>query len=232
MQPSAWPSARVTTFSAAFALALIAASCGGEPARPDIPASPSSAEPEASAAPEPAPEASATPSAEPTATAKAKTESSGRPAVMTKDATEISGTFGITPGSVLELGADETAVLRIPEGAFDQGYNIVFKIEPKAKGNGAASGKIYRLIVQVPGSSDDVTATSTGTPFELALPLGTMKEGNLAIGVAKPDDKGKEKTTWTIIAPKRVDEATKRAVFELKELVSAHLHLTSKAPDK
>lgn len=202
------------------------AACGGDPPPPaESPAAPAPPEPEppppAKAEPEaPEPEPTADPSAE-----------SGRPPVLQSDPASISGTFGTTPGAKLELGTDEIAVLRIPEGTLDQGYAITFQLDPKAKAHGAAVGKVYRLAVTISGESAPARATSTGKAFELSLPLADAKAANLALGEVEKDDKGKEKVTFKVVAPKRIDEPQKLAVFELSELRDLVFHLTQKSPD-
>jgi hypothetical protein len=67
-----------------------------------------------------------------------------------------------------------------------------------------------------------------GDPFILELPAGAKKDANLAIGV--DDDKGRVK--WTVVAPKRIDDARNVAVFELTTLPPAWFHVTAKAPTK
>ena len=40
---------------------------------------------------------------------------------------------------------------------------------------------------------------------------------------------GKETVAWKVVAPKRIDDVTDTAVFELSELPDAYLHVTTKA---
>jgi hypothetical protein len=216
-------------------LALILAACGGEPA-PAPSAAPQPTEaPSAAPAPSPPPTASAAPEPPPTASAKAsaapeappKQQSSGRPAVMKSDPSEITDTFGVTPGSKLELGDKEIATLRVPEGSLHTGTNITFKIDARGgKSTGGQVGKIYRILAMIPPSQTPESVDTNGPPFVLELPAGTRKDANLAIGTE--DEKGKVK--WTIVAPKRIDDARNVAVFELGTLASAWYHVTTKAP--
>jgi hypothetical protein len=210
------------------AFALILAACGGEPA----PAAPPQPTETPSAAPAPPPPPTAEPTAAPSASASAKPDapapkqSSGRPAVMKSDAKEITDSFGTSPGAKLELGDKDIATLRIPEGALHQATNITFKIDGRGKATGAVVGKIYHLLASYPPASTPENIESGGDPFVLELPAGAKKDANLAIGTE--DDKGKVK--WTIVAPKRVDDARNVAIFELPTLHTGWLHVTTKAP--
>ena len=76
----------------------------------------------------------------------------------------------------------------------------------------------------VPPSSTPEQIESYGPPFVLELPAGGKKDANLAIGAE--DDKGTVK--WTIVAPKRIDDARGMAVFHLDTLPSGFLHVTTK----
>jgi hypothetical protein len=212
------------------AIALVLAACGGEPA----PTAPPQATDTPSAAPAPPPPApTAEPAAAPTASASASAgpskppprASSGRPAVMKSDASEISDTFG-SPPAKLELGDKDIATLRLPEGALRQATNLTFKLDGRGKSNGAPAGKIYRLSLNYPPSGTLIEAESVGDPFILELPAGAKKDANLAIGVE--DEKGK--VTWHVVAPKRIDDVRNVAVFELTKLPSAWIHVTTKKP--
>jgi len=217
-------------------LAAFVLGCGGgEPASVVPPQAP----PVASAPPpEPAPSARASaaaeapaPSASTSATAEApKPKSSGRPAVLKSDPTGVTDGFGAAQGAKIEIGEDkELATLRIQENSLGQLTNLTFKLDPKGRSNGAPGGKIYRVIPVLPPDGKPVTVPSNnGVPFELALP-GTSKRGaNLAIGSIEIDAAGREKIKWQVLAPKRVDEATGLAYFELPELKDAYLHVTAK----
>jgi hypothetical protein len=48
--------------------------------------------------------------------------------------------------------------------------------------------------------------------------------------VVKLDDTGMEAITWSVVAPKSVDDAAKAATFELTTFTNAILHLTTAAP--
>ena len=176
-----------------------------------------------------------TPSASPSGSAKAhpkpSTGGGGTPAVIKQDATEITDTFGSRPAKI-EIGSGEKdmGTLKLPEGALAQATNVTFKLDPKGKANGTPLGKIYHVITVVPPAPTPSVIASNGPPFELTLPAGNKKDANLAIGRTETDDKGKEKLKWTVIAPKRIDDLTGIAYFELTELGDFFLHITTKAP--
>ncbi len=212
--------------------ALVVAACGGDPKEASAPAEPTAT---ATATVPPAPSPTAVPEPPPTASASAAKPpppkpSSGRPAVIKSDANEVTDTFGSSPGAKIEIGG--AAIFKIPEGALRQGTNITFKIDTKGKSGGAQVGKIYHVIPAIPPSSTPVAVDSEGPPFEIALPAGAKKDANLAIGVIQTDDKGREKIVWRIIAPKRIDDASNTAFFELMKLEDAFLHITTKPPTK
>ena len=216
------------------ALFALLVGCSGETVPAAPPPQPTGAP---SLAPEPAQSSSAAPEASaPSASASAaaappKAEGSGRPAVLKADATEITDSFGSSPGAKIEIGDKDIATLKIPEQVLGQATNITFKIDSRGKATGALLGKIYRLIPMIPPDAKPVTVPSnTGTPFELSLPTGHKKDVNLAIGTIGTDDKGREKLTWQVIAPKRVDEAAGIATFDLPELTDSFLHITTKPP--
>jgi hypothetical protein len=74
--------------------------------------------------------------------------------------------------------------------------------------------------------------TSDGPPFELQMPAGSKKDANLAVGTLEIDDKDREKLTWKVYAPKRIDDAIGIAYFDLPALGDAFLHITVKPPTK
>ena len=158
--------------------------------------------------------------------------SSGRPAVLMSDSSELTGTFGSSPGAKLELGDKDKMTLRIPENALAKGTVITFKIDAKGKANGAPLGKILHLTAFVPPGTEPATVTSDGPPFELQMPAGNKKDANLAVGTISTDDKGREKITWKVYAPKRIDDAVGIAYFELPMLTESFIHVTTKAPTK
>ena len=122
--------------------------------------------------------------------------------------------------------------LKIPENAFGKGTVLNFKIDAKGKAGGGLIGKILHLNVSVPPDTAPATVTTEGEPFELQMPAGTKKDANLAVGTISVDDKGREKITWKIIAPKRIDDAIGVAYFDLSTLSESFLHVTSKAASK
>jgi hypothetical protein len=158
--------------------------------------------------------------------------SSGRTAVLMSDSVELNGTFGSGQGAKLELGDKEKMTLKIPENAFGKGTVLNFKIDAKGKAGGGLIGKILHLTLSVPPATEPATVTSEGDPFELQMPAGTKKDANLAVGTVTVDDKGREKITWKVIAPKRIDDAIGVAYFDLTTLSESFLHVTTKAPSK
>ncbi len=217
------------------ALVLLAA-CGGEPA-PVVPSAPTAAPVVAPAATTSASADATPPTPAPSGSAAADMPavpkpSSGRPAVMMSDSAELSGTFGSSPGAKLELGDKDKMTLKIPENALSKGTVITFKIDAKGKSTGAPIGKILHLIPIVPPSTEPTTLTSDGQPFELQMPAGTKKDANLAVGSIAVDDKGREKITWKIIAPKRIDDAAGIAYFELPSFSESYIHVTAKPAAK
>ena len=158
--------------------------------------------------------------------------SSGRTAVLMSDAAELNGSFGSGQGAKLELGDKEKMTLKIPENAFSKGVVLNFKIDSKGKAGGGLIGKILHLTLSVPPETTPATVTTEGEPFELQMPAGTKKDANLAIGTISVDDKGREKITWKIISPKRIDDAIGVAYFDLPSLSESFLHITTKAPSK
>lgn len=222
------------------ALVLLAA-CGGEPL-PVAPPAPSEAPavapaPAASATAEATPAPSAAPSATPSASAATDMpapakQSSGRPTVLMSDPLELTGTFGSSPGAKLELGDKDKITLKIPEFALStRGTILTVKIDPKGKANGALVGKILHLTAFEPKGAPDA-ATSEGPPFELQMPAGNKKDANLAVGTISIDDKDREKITWKVYAPKRIDDVAGIAYFELTTLADSFIHVTTKAPTK
>jgi hypothetical protein len=229
---------RVLRLSALSALGLFA--CSGDPQPP--PVVPATTAPETKQETETAtPENKEAPAAEtPDAGAAdaqaskpkpASSQGGGRPPVLKSDPEGITDTFGSTPGAKLEIGeGEDIAVLRLPEGTLDRGYNITFRLEPKGKSLGVPVGKIYRTLTQVAGSPNFSKLESVGSPFQLVFPAGNKKDANLAIGEIITDSNAREKIVWRIIAPLKIDDVLGRAHFELTWLADAFLHITTKAP--
>jgi hypothetical protein len=218
------------------ALALVLSACGGEPPPVETPKPPTPAEP---APVVEAPAATAEPAAPPPAPAEPVAEEparktpppSGRPPVLKSDPEEITDTFGLTPAAKLELGDDKgRAVLRIPEYAFDRGVNVTFKIDKKGKTAGGQIGKIYHTLAQVAGATEFRTIQTQGPPFVLELPAGNKKNANLAIGDILVGEAGREKVTWRVVAPSKIDDVAGIAIFELPSLGDCYLHVTTKEP--
>jgi hypothetical protein len=211
-------------------LALILAACGNDPGASTAPqptGTPSAAPSPPPPPPEPAPTATAKASA--AAEAPKPSQGSGRPLVLKSDATEITDTFGSSPGSKLELGeGKDIATLRLTEGALRTGTVVTFKLDKGAKSTGGLTGKVYLIRAIVPPGQTPEQVESNGPPFVLELPAGNRKDANLAIGVE--DDKGRVK--WTIVAAKRIDDSRNVAIFELGTLPSGWLHVTTKAAGK
>ncbi len=234
---------RTLSLAAVAALSLVA--CGGGAPTPATPGEGDGlplATPSALPAPAPGPIASAAPSAAPAAAPapsaaasadpaadKPKRISSGRPAVLKQDSTEITDTFGSSPPGKITIGDTNPSVLVIPEFALDRGHNITFKLDPKGKTHGLPVGKIFHVMAQVGGSPNYTTVASVGPAFELQMPAGNKKDANLAIGTITQDEKtARETVSWKVIAPKRIDDATGMAYFELAQLPDAYLHVTTK----
>jgi hypothetical protein len=215
-------------------VAMLLAACGNEQgATPPQPTDTPSANPTPTVAPEPVASATASASASAAASAKPeappKRQSSGRPAVLKSDPSEITDTFGSSPPSKLELGDKEIATLKLPEGALRTGTVITFKIDTRGgKSTGGQVGKIYKILAVIPPSGTGENIASDGPPFVLELPAAKGKDVNLAIGAE--DDKGKIK--WSIVAPSSKDEGRNVAIFELATLPSAWLHVTTKPAGK
>lgn len=205
---------------------IVVAACGSD-APPAKEPPPATAQPSVTAAPEPSVTAEPEPTASATATAAATApKGSGRPPIVKSADTEIADTFGTSPAAKLELGeAAPFAVFRIPEGSLAQATNVHFKIEKTGKTTGPAVGKVYRMYAIIPpASASSKIDTNNGEPFVLSLPAGNKKDANLAIGEVKG-----AKIEWTIVAPKKIDDATSTATFELPSIVDAYLHITTKA---
>lgn len=219
-----------TAFVAVGAAAMLLA-CSGDPPPPVVPPP----QPTVAPAPtvDPAPTADPAPTVDPSADADAgppKPTLSGRPPVLRSSDSEITDTFGSNPAAKLEIGENEKAILKIPENALERGYNITFKIEPKGKSTGVAIGKIYRTMAQVAGQADYGRVVTAGEPFQLQMPAGNKKDANLAIGEILVDERGKEKITWTVVAPTKIDDVSGTAYFDLSFLGDAYIHITTKAP--
>jgi hypothetical protein len=230
-------SLRFVWIPAALSLGAVLFACG----EPPPPASPDEGElPLKASTAKPAdlpPPAEPTPTAAPTATAAASAapaapqNEDSRPPVLKMDLTEVSDTFGVSPGAKLEVGPEgDKAVFRIPENAFTTGVNVTFKIDPKAKAGGGQVGKIYKLTSMVPPSGTPEKVATAGRPFLLQLPAGNKKDANLAVGEVGP-----AKINWRVIAPVKIDDATNTATFELTEIGDLYVHVTTRpvtAPPK
>ncbi len=219
-------SSTITHFCAAALLFVVA--CGGEP--PPPPAPPTPPAPVAAAPP---PSAEPAPTAAPSADAEAsKPTSSGRPPVIFSNATELTETFGSSPGAKVEIGGDkDRAVFRIPENALHVSHNIGFKLDTKGKSGGGQVGKIYHVIPNIPPNPTPVVIESPDTPFTIGLYNGGRKDLNLAVGRITTDDKGHDKIVWTVYAAKTPDDGAGLTLFEVPSLGDEYVHLTSKAPD-
>ncbi|MDI1446173.1 hypothetical protein [Polyangium sp. 6x1] len=227
---------RLTTLGLPALVAVVAAACGGEPTPP-----PATPEPPPAAKPAPAPTETPTaapePTAQPTASASAeappppKSSEESRPPVLMSSEKELQSIFTTSPGAKLELGDDSgRAVFRIREGSLGSPHIITFKLDPKGKTTGVPIGKIYRLLVQIENSAETPTLETLDKPFEFSFPAGNKKDANLAIGEVKVDDKGREKITWTIYAPEKIDDATGMAFFKIKSIGNFFMHVTAKPP--
>jgi hypothetical protein len=229
---------RVLQLCCLSALGLLA--CSGEPPpKPVTPSDTSSSTKTETAAPDTSTEEEPAADAPDAGASEAKAEKpkapqaegSGRPPVLKSDSEEITDTFGTSPAAKLEIGdGEEIATLKIPENALDRGYNITFKLDPKGKNGGGLVGKLYRIRTQVAGSQYWTKVDSAGPPFQLTFPAGNKKDANLAIGEIKVDDNDREKVTWQVVAPLKIDDTTGKAYFELSWLADAYVHITTKPP--
>ncbi|MDC0748985.1 hypothetical protein [Polyangium mundeleinium] len=224
---------RITTLGCSALVAVVAAACGGEqtppPAKPEPPPAATPA-PTPTETPTAAPE---TPPPQPTASASAEAPkpTEERPPVLMSSDKELQSIFTMSPGAKLELGDDSgRAIFRIREGSLGSPHIITFKLDPKGKSTGVPIGKIYRLLVQIENSPDLPTLETLDKPFEFSFPAGNKKDANLAIGDVKVDDKGREKITWTVVAPEKIDDSTGMAFFKIKSIGNYFMHVTAKPP--
>lgn len=189
------------------------------------------AEPDLSGAddePDPAPEPETAEAPKPDTKAQ---PSSGRPLIQYGPKASIESTFGVTPGSKLQLTGGITLV--IPEQALDTGYNILFKMAgSSAHKKGPVSGGIAFLKVNPGTVLKSKKVTSRKEPFQIRLPTGGAETINLAIGEVATDANGNEagKPTWTVVAPKRVDKAVAIVDGAEKEERTAIFELTGIGP--
>ncbi len=198
------------------------------------------AEPDLGGADEdPVPTAKEEPAPKPDTKAK---PSSGRPLIQYGPKSLIESTFGVTPGSKLQLNGGVTLV--IPEYALDTGYNIVFKVAgSSAPKNGPVVGSIAYLKVNPGTKLRSKKVKSRGDLFQVRMGTGAADTINLAIGEVATDDNGNEsgKPTWRVVAPTKVnkavgivggaEETTYNAVFELTTIGPIlYLHGTTADP--
>lgn len=212
-------------------LIFVLAACGGGTPPPEEPKPPVAAVPEPEPEPEPAPVVDAEP--EP---AEEPAQEARRPLATFNDPTEPI-TVGFD-GAVIRLqGGGE---LRIPTGALASPQNILFTVNKKNKGSAGKIGDVYTLEAQIPGQKvqmQDVRASrpvaSNGNPFILKLPLpGNTESANLAVESVELDDKGRGKSTWSVVERTKIETADtgNKAVFEITQLPDASVHLTNKNP--
>lgn len=212
-------------FSSPLLLAALAFGCSSPTPEPKVEPEPTSAPPPKMTA-EPTAEASAEPTAAPSSTSSTPPPS-GRPGVSFAGAEKITNTFGASPSAKLELGS-EGATLRIPEYALNDGVLITFMIDKKIKkGPKGGQGAVYRLQGQNPPSEAYATIVSRGPAFVLRLPT-KIASPNLAIGETVVDEKGKETTTWKVVAPTKKDDGF--ATFEVSQFTNTMFQVTSDAP--
>jgi len=87
--------------------------------------------------------------------------------------------------------------------------------------------------VQVSNVRASQPLSSNGDPFILKLPIpGQGDSANLAVESVEVDDKGRGKSTWTIVARTKLEtsDSGNKAVFEISQLPDAHVHLTTRNP--
>lgn len=208
--------------------------CGGStppPQEPIVQPQPPVAEP----APEPEPTDKAEPDKAPEEEAKPERKER-RPLATYNDPVEPV-TVGFD-GAVIRL--DGGAEIRIPSGSLASPRNILFTVNKKHKGDQGRLGEVYALQAQVPNQQVQVSnvrasqpLSSNGDPFILKLPIpGQGESANLAVESVEVDDKGRGKSTWTIVARTKLEtsDSGNKAVFEISQLPDAHVHLTTRNP--
>lgn len=151
--------------------------------------------------------------------------------MLMSDDEELRAPVSMSPGAKFELGDDSgRAVFRIREGALSSPHIFTFKVDKKGKTTGIPVGKVYRTLVQIENSSETPKLDTVDKPFEFTFPTAGKKDVNLAIGEVVVDDKGREKITWTIVAPEKIDESMNVAFFKLPAVGNFFMHMTLKAP--
>lgn len=145
---------------------------------------------------------------------------------------EVTSAYSVS-GGIMRIG--DVADLVIPRNSLAESFGFTFALNTgktmlKVTPYKGQIGDVYRIFIfRESASTQPVSATSSGAPFQLKLPLkGGAKTANLAIGTL---DGAKAK--FTVIAPKSILEADGggSAVFELNNLPGeAVLHLTSAPP--
>jgi hypothetical protein len=210
---------------------FVLTACGGGTPPPEEPKPPVAAIPE----PEPEPDPVADKEPEPVAE-KEPAQEDRRPLAIFNDPTEPV-TIGLDGAVIRIQGGGE---LRIPKGALASPRNILFTVNRKHKGSPGRIGDVYTLEAQIPGQKvqmQDVRASrpvaSSGNPFILKLPLpGNTESANLAVETVEVDEKGRGKSTWSVLERTKVETADtgNSAVFEIGQLPDASVHLTNKNP--
>ena len=213
-------------------LVLSLVACGGSTPPPE---EPKPQPPVAAPAPEPEPTAEAKPETPPPEEDKPEPKDR-RPLAVYNDPTEPV-TVGFD-GAVIRL--EGGAELRIPSGSLGTPRNIFFTVNKKHKGGQGKLGDVYALQAQIPNQQVQVSDArasrpmpSSGDAFVVKLPIpGNSESANLAVESVELDDKGRGKSTWTVIARTKVEtaDAGNKAVFELTQLPDAHVHLTTRDP--
>ena len=174
-------------------------------------------------------EADPKPAPKPAVTAR---PSSGRPMIQMGPSATIESTFGVSPGAILKIKAEGGPItLKIPEGALDTGYNLVFKLDKGGKvKKGGVIGSIAYLKLS-PGDKLRARAVPTHSDaYEIRLPLHGKASVNLALGAVETDKQGVEtgKPTWKVYAPDRIEEGFGEAYFKVPELGPVmYIHATT-----
>ena len=221
----------VTKMRKSIAILMFLAACGSKTGPAVEPTSEATAEPTAAPTVVATAEPTAAPTAEPvveTPTAPTTRPPSGRPALGFSDPVKVTQTVGASPIANFTLSS-ENAKFRVPEWALDEGVLLTFMIDKKpAKKAKGGAGSVFRLQAQIPPAESFSMVTSNGPKFELRLPTVKVASPNLAVGVAKKDDKGRDTIEWKVIAPSKVEGDI--ALFELSEFSDLMLQITSEAP--
>lgn len=214
---------------------VLAAACGGSTPPPAEP-KPEPAVTTPPPPPEPEPVAEEKKPAEPEEAPPPKEDTGPKRPLATYNSPTGPVTVGLD-GAVVRLA--NGAELRIPGGSLNVARNVGFSVDSRFRGDTGKIGDAYLIEVQVPDRKYEMGEAHVSRPhptsgdnFIIKLPLPAGKDAaNLAVETVEMDAKNKGKSTWTIVAQTKLESADtgNKAVFEIKLLPDAHVHLTTKA---